>query len=41
MRRKKIESSLVIILLAVVGAIHALVGLLPQRGALGREGAWA
>jgi ABC-type tungstate transport system substrate-binding protein len=29
-----------LVLLAVVGAIHALVGLLPQRGALGREGAW-
>ena len=29
-----------LVLLAVVGAIHALVGLLPQRGALGREGSW-
>jgi tungstate transport system permease protein len=30
-----------LVLLAVVGAIHALVALLPQRSALGREGAWA
>jgi ABC-type tungstate transport system substrate-binding protein len=30
-----------LVLLAVVGAIHALVALLPQRTALGREGAWA